>query len=283
MPDAGGLPAAGHPLAQGLPPGSLRHFAVLYSGVRETTPLAAIYAFEHEIADTVRASNHDVAHTRLRWWRAEVDRLLQGEPLHPVTRALVPLAATGTLPLLHETLVAADIAVARMTFSNQNELAAYCFRACGSLQTLAAQASALPRGLSKGEREFARELGSAICQTEMLRDIRLDLGQGRLHVPLERLEAAGVDPLTVRTDDTSSSFLALLYEWRDELRSRLSTLPQLLTKPERRTQRQGLILAALHLKLLQYIEHDGELARTRAEVPNWTRLWTAWRTALRHR
>jgi len=283
MHEVGGLPAAGHPLAQGIPPGSLRHFAVLYSGLDDTAPLAAVYAFEQEIADTVRTSSHEIAHTRLQWWRAEVDRLLHDEPLHPATRALIPLRAAGDLTLLHEALVAADIDVARITFNNSSELEAYCFRSSGSLQTLAAHACAGSRDISEGERTFARALGAAVRQTEMLRDMRLDVSQGRLHVPLEQLERAGVDPFAVCADTASAAFLLELHAWRDELRKRLLALPGLLTKPERATQRQGLVLAALYVKLLDRIRHDGELARTRAEVPDWTRLWTAWRTALRHR
>jgi phytoene synthase len=283
MPEVGGLPAAGHPLAQGIPPGSLRHYAVLYSGLDDTAPLAAVYAFEQEIADTARGSGHEVAHARLQWWRAEVDRLLHDQPVHPVTRALTPLRATADLHLLHEALVAADIDLACMTFDNHDELEAYCFRASGSLQTLAAQACAGSRHMSEGERAFARALGAAVRQTEMLRDIRLDVGHGRLHVPLEQLERAGIDPLEVRADTASAAFLFELHRWRDELRNRLLALPGLLTRPERAAQRQGLVLAALYLKLLDNIRHEGELARTRAEVPDWTRLWTAWRTALRYR
>ena len=283
MHEVGGLPPAGHPLAHGIPPGSLRHFAVLYSGLRDKAPLAAVYAFEQEIADTVLTPNHEVAHTRLQWWRAEVDRLLHNQPLHPVTRALAPLRATGDLSLLHEALVAADMDVARVTLNNTGELEAYCFRASGSLQILTAQASAGSRNLSEGERKFARTLGAAVRQTEMLRDLRLDISQGRLHVPLEQLERAGVDPFAVRAETTAADFFSVLHAWRNEVRERLLTLPVLLTKPECTTQRQGLILAALYVQLLESIRHDGELARTRAEVPHWTRLWTAWRTALRHR
>jgi hypothetical protein len=46
-------------------------------------------------------------------------------------------------------------------------------------------------------------------------------------------------------------------------------------------QRHGLVLAALCRRLLDQISHDGVFARTRAEVPAWSKLWTAWTTALR--
>jgi phytoene synthase len=147
--------------------------------------LAALYSFEAEIRDTVAAA-HEVAHARLQWWRGEIERLATGHPGHPVTVALLPLRGhPGFDPqLLHEMLVAADLDLARFTYQNWRELDAYCFRAAGALQTLLAAALAGRRALSTSERAFARRLGSALRQTEMLRDFHVDLAAGRLRAPV---------------------------------------------------------------------------------------------------
>jgi phytoene synthase len=271
------------PLKRGTPPGSLRHFAVIYAPPEARPLLEALYAFEAEIHDTVHATSHDVAHTRVQWWRGEVDRLLGGQPQHPVTRALLPLRdhAAGDLSLLHEMLVAADIDLAQFALHDERELAAYCFRAAGSLQTLAAAASARSRPLSSRERDFARRLGSCLRRTETLRDLRAHLAQGRLPIPLDALEAAGIDPGSLRPESASPEFLRLLESTRQSLQHEATALPHVLERPERATQRQGLVLAALLRRLLQRIDHRTELARTRADVSPWTKLWTAWRTAVR--
>lgn len=60
------------PLQCGTPPGSLRHFAVLYAPEPTRPLLAALYAVEAEIRDTARATSHDISHTRLQWWRGEI-------------------------------------------------------------------------------------------------------------------------------------------------------------------------------------------------------------------
>jgi phytoene synthase len=271
------------PLLRGTPPGSLRHFAVTYAPAEARTLLQALYAFEAEIDDTVQTQNHDVAHTRVLWWRGEIDRLLGGHPQHPVTRALLPLRdrATDTLALLHEPLVAADIDLARLVLQDTQEVEAYCFRASGSIQTLAALASATTRSLTDHERTFARRLGSCIRRTEQLRDLRGHLAHGKLPIALDALAAAGLDPAELRAESNAPALLRWLETYRQALIEELARLPDTLPAPEHVTQRQGLVLAALHGKLLQHIDHRTELARTRAEVPAWTRLWTAWRTALR--
>jgi phytoene synthase len=243
------------PLQRGTPPGSLRYFAVLYAPAPARPALHALYAFEAELRDTVRTTAHEVAHTRLQYWRGEVDRLAGGRPEHPVTRALLPLREMG-----------ADLA----------------FRACGSVQTLAAMAARGSAQLSATEREFARRLGAAVAQAEWLRDLRGDIVAGRLRLPLDALASAGLEPTSLLAEPMPSGLAALINGRKTGIAGDLRALPALLTHEEQATQRQGLVLAALHARLLDRIDHRTAIARTRAEVPAWTRFWTAWRTAVRH-
>jgi phytoene synthase len=271
------------PLQRGTPPGSLRYFAVLYAPAPAHPALHALYAFEAELRDTVRTTAHEVAHTRLQYWRGEVDRLAGGRPEHPVTRALLPLREMGAdVSLLHEALVAADFDVARITLDNDAEASALAFRACGSVQTLAAMAARGSAQLSATEREFARRLGAAVAQAEWLRDLRGDIVAGRLRLPLDALAGAGLEPTSLLAEPMPSGLAALINGRKTGIAGDLRALPSLLTHEEQATQRQGLVLAALHARLLDRIDHRTAIARTRAEVPAWTRFWTAWRTAVRH-
>jgi len=271
------------PLRRGTPPGSLRYFSALFAPAPVRPLLDALYAFESEIRDSARAQSHEVAHTRLQWWRAEIDRLAGGQPLHPITVALRPLrdCASGDAALLHEVLAAADLDLAGWTYSSWQELEAYAFRAAGALQTLIAAALAGPRALSPGEREFARVLGSALRQTEMLRDLPQDVARGHLYVPLDVLAEAGLDPSNLPTSPPAA-LAAVAAAWRDRIAAALSSLPSLLSPAERSTQRPGLVLGALHRRLLERIDATRDAAATRAEVPPWSRLWTAWSTAVRY-
>jgi phytoene synthase len=204
------------PLQRGTPPGSLRHFAVTYAPDAARPLLSALYAFEAEVDDTVRSASHEVAHTRLAWWRGEVDRLLGGQPQHPVTRALLPLRerAADELALLHEPLVAADIDLACLALQNTREVEAYCFRAAGSIQTLAAIASNTERRIGERERTFARALGSCVRRIEMLRDLRAHLARGKLPLPLDALAAVGLEPAGLRPDSVTPALLQLLESMR---------------------------------------------------------------------
>lgn len=271
------------PLQRGTPPGSLRYFAVLYAPEVARPALQALYAFEAELRDTVRTTSHDVAHTRLQYWRGELDRLVGGRPEHPVTRALLPLRESGAdVSLLHEVLVAADFDVAHVTLNDDAELSALAFRASGSLQTLAAMASRGSPDLSASERDFARRLGAAVAEVEWLRDLRGDITAGRLRLPLDALEHASIEPAALLADPMPPALALLLDQRKARIAAELRALSSLLAREERSTQRQGLVLGELHVKLLDRIDHHTGVARTRAEVPAWSRSWTAWRSAIRH-
>jgi phytoene synthase len=247
-------------------------------------PLEALYGIDAEIRASADAA-HEVAHARLAWWRGEFDRLEAGRPSHPLTSALLAAhrRGDGDLGLLQELLVAADLDLARLTYQNWTELDAYCFRAAGALQTLVAAVLAGDRPLSASEREFARRLGRALRQVEMLRDFRHDLARGRLYLPLEALAAAGVDAEELQRRAQEPALATLLADWRERVAAELEALPGVLASPgERSTQRHGLVIAALHQRLLERTVLPAEDPQRRAEVPPLTRLWTAWRTAVRH-
>lgn len=271
------------PVRRGTPPGSLRYFSTLFAPERVRPLLEALHAYDAEVRDCVNAEQHDVAHMRMQWWRAEVDRYAAGRPQHPVTVALMGLRdCAGHDPtLLHEALTAADLDLARMTYSSWQELEAYAFRSTGSLQTLAAAALAGPRDLSTAERDFARQLGSALRQTEMLRDRAIDLERGRMYLPTAVLQAAGIDPMDLRSA-TPEAMGRIVREWRDRIGQSLGELPALLPATERSAQRPGLVLAALHRRLLDRIDTQAQPGQQRADVPPWSRLWTAWATAVRY-
>ena len=261
-------------MSERLAPGSLRYFAVLFAAPTARAVLEALYSFEGELRRVVAGASHEAAHARLGWWRGEVDRLAAGRPEHPIAMALLPLRSCrdGDPTLLHEMLAAADLDLARMTYRTWPELEAYCFRAAGALQTLLAATLAGDRALTPTEREFARRLGSAVRQVEMLRDLRVDIAAGRFYAPLEPLDVAGVGPSDLKDRAASPAAERFLADWAARLGDELAALPELLADAAERTrQRHGLVLGALHGRLL-----------ARTELGPLNRLWTAWRTALRY-
>jgi hypothetical protein len=69
---------------------STRYFAQLYSPASQHVVLEALFGIEHEVSESLRPGiDHQVAHSRLQWWREECERTADGHPVHPLTRTLV--------------------------------------------------------------------------------------------------------------------------------------------------------------------------------------------------
>ncbi len=271
------------PDSAGVPPGSLRWYAVLFSGAPDRSLVEALYAFDAELKRIVDSQSHEAAHARLQWWRGELDRLAAGRPSHPLGQALLPLRdCRGADPaLLHERLVGADLDLARLTYLTWQELEAYLYRSAGALQTLIAATLAGDRELTATERDFARRLGSAVRQAELLHDLERDLARGRLYAPLQALEAAGIDPPALSQHPERLTGSDFARDWRGRVQAELDALSLVLTDPEQRSaQRHGLVLAALHARRL---ERDAAAFNGRADLAPLACLWTAWRAAIRNR
>jgi len=278
--------AATDRVREGIPAGSLRHLSVLFSRSPERATIEALYAFDAEVRRIVAATSHEAAHARLQWWRGELDRLAAGRPAHPLAQALQPLRGRRDLDpaQLHEVLVAADLDLARMTYRTWRELDAYLSRAAATTQRLIAATLAGERGLTPAEAEFAHRLGAATRQVEMLFDLDHDLARGRMYAPTEALEAAGIDPPAFARDWRSERARPFLADWRIRVGHELRALPAVLAEPaQRRAQRHGLVLAALHGRWLdRWTADTSHREGPSRELGPLTRLWTAWRTALRH-
>jgi phytoene/squalene synthetase len=118
----------------------------------------------------------------------------------------------------------------------------------------------------------------------MLFDLDRDLARGRLYAPTAALEAAGIDPQTFARDGRTASVSPFITDWQARVVSVLESLPAILAEPALRgAQRHGLVLVALHARWLQTRSAASAPAGgPRPELGAFTRLWTAWRIALRH-
>src|SRR5688572_20095207 len=195
----------------------MRYFSLLYAPEDRRDRLCALYVIDAEVRESAQSANHDVAHTRLQWWRAEIDRLVNGNPQHPATRILNDAAGTdrASFAKLHEAVVAADMDLARMTYSNMRELRAYCSRSGGAIQELIAAQLVAPSPLEETLRATANRIGIGVRQSEILRDLRQDACDGRVYLPQDRLNDHTVTLEDLRAREVAPRLKAALSEFRD--------------------------------------------------------------------
>lgn len=261
------------------PPGSMRYFSLLYAPEDRRDQLLALYVIDAEIRESAQSVNHDVAHTRLQWWRAEIDRLVNGSPQHPATRLLNDSSVErASFAKLHEIMVAADMDLARMTYSNLRELRAYSSRSGGAIQEVAAAQLVAPAPLDEAARATANRIGIGVRQCEMLRDVRQDAFDGRVYLPQDRLSEHKVSLEDLRAREVAPQVKAALREFKNAVQEELQSALRSVSMPLRPLA----VLAALHGRLLQRIAaRDYNVAQSRIELGPIEKPWVAWRAARR--
>ena len=263
-----------------------RYLAWLYSPVSQQPVFAKLCEIESEIAGSLRPGiDHHVAHARLQWWREECERCAQGRPVHPLTRELVK--AYGTVPGGQPSPLAGisgfvDTAVwdlAGATFETRKELTAYCDRwAAAMFETAAGQGAA---GEVPGDGSRWRVLGAAVREIELLADLAREAHVGRLRVPLDELERAGVEVKSLAKPPWPAPLVTLVRERHEALRATLGECLAALGREQQREFRGLLVWVALTWK---------QSARGQRALPNtisprryhaFADGWLAWRAARR--
>ena len=265
-------------IARALPQGSMRYFAWLYTPSKQRDVIAALFVIEAELHDSARAP-HEVAHHRLQWWRDEIDQLIAGTARHPATQVLHRLAGKPIdFQPLHSTLLSTAQELAHVTYETEAELTRYFQDGLGNL--FATAIHYLSDQPSTALLDAAKQLGAFIRQSETLRDLRLDLRQGRLFLPLAQLDALNLDYEQLQSDTWPQSFVQLLNSRCVQALDQLKTLKQSLLNDEKKVLRPLLVLAELHAAMLQtLINHPVAHTQSRVELSPLRKLWIAWRAA----
>jgi phytoene synthase len=240
--------------ASAVPPLS---FAVTLSAVfagRARSALEALAAIDAELALAVRPGiEHAVAHAKLGWWRAEIDRLHAGHPEHPLTRALRAAAGEGPdYALLHERLAAADLALAGFAPATLAELEALLYRSHGAQWQLAAEILAAAPGATAAA--YGAALGKGLGLVELL--------AGRPPAP----------PPGVARPVLAARAAALL-----------DAAEAALPASGRAAQAPGFVAAALARAMLASLARERAIAQAPRPPAAVTQLCIAWRAARRAR
>ncbi|GAB4571312.1 MAG: squalene/phytoene synthase family protein [Rhodothalassiaceae bacterium] len=178
-----------------------RWLTLLYAHPDDREALAALYAFNHEVAKTRESvSEPMVGEIRLEWWRETIDQIYGGTVRrHPVAEALAAAIAVHSLPQdAFERMIAArreDLYDERP--KTVTALVAYADNTAGELGALAARIC----GGDEIAIRAARAVGRGWALTGLVRALGFQARMGRLMLPDEALREAGIDPATIFRGD----------------------------------------------------------------------------------
>lgn len=259
--------------------GSSFYYSFLFLPPLRRRAITALYAFCREVDDIVdEIADPVLAQTKLTWWRGEIDQLFAGNPQHPVTRALAPhLASFGiTRERMLQVIDGMQMDLQRNRYLDFADLRRYCHLVAGVVGEMSA---GIFGATDERTFEYARQLGLALQLVNIMRDVGEDARRGRVYLPLDDLQAAGVKVSDIVSGNYAPGFDAVMAKQasraREAYRAAMSALPD----ADRRAQRTGLIMGAIYLTLLDEIELDNfRVLHQRIALTPVRKLWIAWRT-----
>jgi phytoene synthase len=230
--------------------------------------MTALYAFCRAVDDVVDDISDPVpAYTVLSWWRDEIGRLYDGTPRHPVTRALLPAVGDYALPRAHFDAIIDGMAMdlQHAGFADFEALRLYCHRVAGVVGLLSARIFGYTDAATEA---YADKLGLALQLTNIIRDVGEDAMRGRIYLPADELRAHGVLPGEVLARQETPGFLALMATQVARARTAYDEALAALPDCDRRTQRPGLMMAAVYRALLEEIAAGGcHVLREKTSLP----------------
>ena len=266
--------------------GSSFYYAFMFLPPPKRAAITAFYAFCREVDDVVdEMQEPSVAATKLAWWRQEVAQAFGGNAAHPVTQALLPLAADHGIEARHLLAVieGCQTDLDQTRFLDFAGLARYCHLVAGIVGEVA---SGIFGRNEPATIEYAHRLGLAMQLTNIIRDVGDDARRGRIYLPMSELQRFDVKAAELLARDApwgySERFSGLMQFQAARAHATFDEAFALLPDADRRTQRPGLMMANIYRTLLREIEAGGfQVLHQRTSLTPLRKLWIATRTQWR--
>jgi len=259
--------------------GSSFYYSFLFLPREKRRAITAFYAFCREVDDVAdEAADVAVARAKLAWWRTEVASLEAGHPTHPVTRALLPFVAPMGIDgaRLNEIIDGMEMDLTHHRYADYAALRVYCHRVAGVVGQISAGIFGYrhPQTL-----EYAELLGHAFQLTNIVRDVGEDARRGRVYLPVDELARHGLSPEDILARKGGEAFRALMAGQAARAEATYGEAFAKLHPEDRKSQRAGLIMAAIYRTLLAEIRRDGfPVLEGRVSLTPIRKLWIAWKT-----
>ncbi len=229
-----------------------------FLSVEKRNAITVLYAFCRELDDVVDGcTDPNVAQITLNWWRSDLEKVFNNEmPEHPVHQALKDIRVSFDLPKNEfEALIDGmqmDLEQAR--YGSFDELKLYCHRVAGVVGCLIARILGFsnPKTL-----EYADKMGLALQLTNIIRDVGEDARQGRIYLPIEEMQKFDVPANVIMQCKPTDNFAKLMQFQVNRARETYREAMLLLPAADKKSQKVGLIMAAIYYALLNEIDRDG--------------------------
>ncbi|MFW9831507.1 MAG: phytoene/squalene synthase family protein [Candidatus Thorarchaeota archaeon] len=256
------------------------HFASRYLEPEQRRSLAALYGFcrlADDFVDEVTLEP-DQIETEIDELVEIVSRINSGETFdHPVFQAFGHTQMKYRIPVkyLYELLEGVRMDAHRKEIETQEELDQYCFRVAS---TVGLSMCYIWRSIHPETLQRAADLGIAMQQTNILRDLAEDYDKGRIYIPLETRQKFRIRREDFEARKITPNFKQLLKHEIAIARANYASAEVGLRDLPPAAAFTIKVAARIYSNILNAIEKmDYQVFRKRAYVPKWKKFWIALR------
>ncbi len=218
--------------------------------------MSALYAFCREVDDAADEESLPVAERRARLaaWRADIARACAGNPPQfRVNQDLQPVIRRHRLPfeLFDELLRGVEMDLDINRYPTVADLEQYCYRVASVVGLLSIEIFGYRNPAC---RDYAVCLGRALQFTNILRDVRNDAKRGRIYLPAEALEQAGVLPDEILRLQYSERFREVAAGFAARARGYYRRALEVLPAEDRRAMIAAELMGSVYWRLLRRLE-----------------------------
>jgi phytoene synthase len=268
------------------------YYSFLVLPAEKRRAIIAVWDFCRAVDDAVDeaqgegARRDESAGLAIARWRRELASVFEnGTAGTPQGRELVPFIRRFRLPRepFDALIDGVEMDLGRRRYETFADLYEYCIRVASAVGLVCVEIFGYRDPAAK---QYAIDLGVALQLTNILRDIPVDLGQGRVYVPLEDLRAHGVTEQDLESERAgagggvrSPAVKALLRQQAARAREYYARAAMALPRRDVRSLVAAEIMAAIYQAILGRIEQlDYDVFSQTVRIPRPVRALIAART-----
>lgn len=260
--------------------GSSFYYSFLFLTPDKRSAITALYAFCREVDDIVDEVNESsVARMKLAWWHKQVHSMFENNAVeHPVMKALSTSVHDFNISAdqLHAVIEGMELDIDQHSYETWDDLKKYCWHVAGVVGEMSASIFGYE---DKSTIDYANKLGLAFQLTNIIRDVGDDARRGRIYIPQEDLKKFNVSNDEILDGIYSENFTKLMQFQTKRAKQCYRDAMLALPKLDMRSQRPGLLMAAIYHTLLLEIERDKwQVLDQRIALTPIRKFWLAWKT-----
>jgi phytoene synthase len=229
--------------------------AFISLGRERRQDMTVFYAFCRVIDDIADESHQPAEQKRARLtdWRKWIREPGAGEPAlaQQVRAVLEKYRIKPEMP--DEIIAGVEMDLERSRYANWEELRLYCYRVASAVGLVSIEIFGYKNSQA---REYAIQLGLALQTTNIIRDVRKDLENGRIYLPADEMAKFGYSEADLLAQKYDDRFVKLMQFQADRSHDFFAKAAALLPREDRKSMVAAEIMHSIYHALLRKIERD---------------------------